>query len=327
MLKKKINNNLKIILCLIVINLMLGCNILKKSNINLTKKQNLIFSNMSDVVTSIQDNNYNSKINKNKVHSINKKIYQKKENTTTLHTNNKNTFWKPTKKESWQIQFTGKIDLDIDADVFDLDLFDTPTKTIQKLHSQGKKVVCYINVGSYENWRPDKDLFLKIILGNDYENWPGEKWLDIRKLKILGPIIEKRLDLCKKKGFDGVDADNVNGYTNKTGFNITYQDQLRYNIWLSNKAHEKGLSIGLKNNENQIEDLLSYYDWGIVENCYKDKFCDKFKLFVLANKTVWQIEYTNNNLNFHKICNNSKKLSFNVIFKNHLLNSWRQICL
>ena len=46
-------------------------------------------------------------------------------------------------------------------------------------------------------------------LGRPLEGWPGERWLDVRALDVLGPIIERRLDLCARKGFDGVEADNV----------------------------------------------------------------------------------------------------------------------
>jgi len=234
--------------------------------------------------------------------------------------------WKPKLDTSWQVQFIGTIDLSVDVGVFDLDLFDTSKQTIKDLHAKNKKVFCYINVGAYEEWRSDKNLFPSSILGNDYAGWPGEKWLDIRKLDIIGPIMEKRLDLCKQKGFDGVEPDNINGYTNKTGFALTYQDQLKYNIWLANEAHKRNLSIGLKNNEEQIKDLLLYYDWALVEDCYADKFCDQFKPFIQANKPVFQVEYTDNGLNFKKLCSDAKKLGFSTILKNRKLDAWLNKC-
>jgi len=78
------------------------------------------------------------------------------------------------------------------------------------------------------------------VLGNDYEGWAGEKWLDIRQISTLAPIMRARLDLCKQKGFDAVEPDNIDGYTNATGFPLTAQDQLDYNIWLANEAHARG---------------------------------------------------------------------------------------
>ncbi len=38
--------------------------------------------------------------------------------------------------------------------------------------------------------------------------------------------MEARLGLATRKGCDGVDLDNVNGYDNDTGFPLTYDDQI-----------------------------------------------------------------------------------------------------
>ena len=58
------------------------------------------------------------------------------------------------------------------------------------------------------------------MLGKNYSGWPGERWVDIRRIKDLSPILTARLDLCAQKGFDGVEMDNVDGYQNKTGFDL-----------------------------------------------------------------------------------------------------------
>ena len=106
----------------------------------------------------------------------------------------------------------------------------TPAKrTVDRIHANGSKAICYISVGSWENWRPDKNRFPESVLGNDYDGWPGERWLDIRKLDVLGPIMGDRMDMCRDKGFDAVEPDNMDGYTNRTGFELTAKDQLRYN--------------------------------------------------------------------------------------------------
>jgi hypothetical protein len=84
------------------------------------------------------------------------------------------------------------------------------------------------------------------VLGSGLEDWPGEKWLDVRQIDTLAPIMRSRLDLCKSKGFDAVEADHVDGYSNSSGFPLSAEDQLRYNRFLASKAHARGLSIGLK---------------------------------------------------------------------------------
>ncbi len=49
------------------------------------------------------------------------------------------------------------------------------------------------------------------MLGKEYEGFPEERWLDIRRIDLLAPILRARIDACRAKGFDGVDPDNLNG--------------------------------------------------------------------------------------------------------------------
>ncbi len=70
--------------------------------------------------------------------------------------------------------------------------------------------------------------------------------MDIRNLSVLGPIMRSRLDMCKNKGFDAVEFDNVDGYTNNSGFPLTASDQIAYNTFLAEEAHKRGMSAFLK---------------------------------------------------------------------------------
>ena len=40
------------------------------------------------------------------------------------------------------------------------------------------------------------------------------------------------MDSCRDKGFDGIEPDNIDGFMNDTGYDLTYKDQLAY-IWLA----------------------------------------------------------------------------------------------
>ena len=44
--------------------------------------------------------------------------------------------------------------------------------------------VCYIDAGTWENWRPDRQRFPDSVLGRA-NGWPGERWLDIRRIDVL----------------------------------------------------------------------------------------------------------------------------------------------
>jgi hypothetical protein len=234
--------------------------------------------------------------------------------------------WRPALNTSWQWQLDGAIDQTVDAQLFDIDLFETEASLVAALHAQGRKVVCYISVGSWEEWRPDADQFPPAVLGNDYEGWPGEKWLDIRQIDQLAPIMRARLDACRAKGFDGIEPDNIEGYANATGFPLTAQDQLTYNIWLADEAHARGLSIGLKNDPDQVAELLPYFDWALTEDCFDQGWCDQLTPFVTAGKAVFAAEYTDTGMTTGQFCPQANALNFNGILKHRELDAWRQAC-
>ncbi len=212
------------------------------------------------------------------------------------------------------------------VDVVDLDLFDADAAIISKLNAAGKKTVCYINVGAWENWRPDKDRFAATSIGKDYDGWPGEKWLDIANQKAIAEIITARLDLCKQKGFWGVEPDNINLHEQDTGFKIARQQQIDYNIWLAAEAHKRGLSIGLKNVPDLLPDLLQHYDWALLEDCFAQRWCNQFKPMLGASKAVIAVEYTDSKINFKAFCNDAKIIGYFPILKKRELGTWSKRC-
>ncbi|MFH1520122.1 MAG: endo alpha-1,4 polygalactosaminidase [Candidatus Micrarchaeota archaeon] len=258
-----------------------------------------------------------------------KDITQTNNSNTTNPTQNLtdlNQIWIPEKNSTFQWQLDGELDTTINATVYDIDLFDNNADDIENLHSKGKKVICYISAGSWENWRDDKDDFPLQIIGKNYDGWDGEKWLDIRRIDLLGPVITKRLDLAKEKGCDGIEPDNIDGYETETGFPITEYDQLEYNIWLANETHKRGMSIGLKNDAMQTTELVGYFDWALTEDCYAENWCEKVKIFSMNGKTVFQVEYTDQGTVLGDFCLESKKNEYVGILKNKELDAWRESC-
>ena len=224
---------------------------------------------------------------------------------------------------SWHIQYSGDMDYSLDVDMYNIDLFDTSAETIKQLQSRGVLVVCYFSAGSYEDWRPDAADFPAETLGKPMEGWEGETWLDIRQISKLQPVMEKRLDMAVAKGCDGVDPDNVNGFENETGFPLTYEDQIAFNTFLAKAAHQRGLLIGLKNDLNQIQDLLPHFDWILNEECFSFDECELLLPFVQAGKPVFVIEY---DLSPQKFCEQANKMNFNALHKNWELDAYQYAC-
>lgn len=229
----------------------------------------------------------------------------------------------PSPGTSWQWQLSGPVDTSIDAQMYDIDLFETSSTVIDKLHRKGVVVICYFSAGTWEDWRDDKDRFPKAVRGKPLDGWPNEKWLDIRQLEILAPIVNARLDLADKKGCDGVEPDNVDGYDNDSGFPLTYHHQLKFNKWLAKQAHARGLSIGLKNDLAQIKDLVGDFDWALNEQCFQYNECEILLPFIQAGKAVFGVEYEGDPKIF---CPRANAMNLDWLFKDIELGARRYTC-
>lgn len=199
-------------------------------------------------------------------------------------------WYRPAVNSSWHWQLRGTVHTGHAVDVYIIDLFDTPPPLIERLHGLGRKVICYFSAGSYELWRPDASHYAAADLGNTLADYPDERWVDIRSARIR-TILAARLELAAAKGCDGVEPDNVDGYRNDSGFPLSAQDQLVFNVWLANAAHRRGLAVALKNDVEQAAELEPYFDFAINESCHRYRECDRLAPFVAAGKPVFNAEY------------------------------------
>lgn len=232
--------------------------------------------------------------------------------------------WQPAAGISWQIQFAGDLDLSLDVDAYDVDGFETSAAQVGQIHAGGARAICYISAGSWEKFRPDKNDFPSGVLGKKLDGWPGERWLDVRKLRKLMPIMTARMqDQCVAKGFDAVDFDNVDGYQNRTGFPLSYADQLAYNTALADRAHELGLAAALKNDLGQIPGLVAKFDLAVNEECFDYNECSALAPFIDARKPVLQIEY---DLPAKRFCPDALSRGFSSLKKRLKLDAFRKAC-
>ncbi|MFI1414489.1 endo alpha-1,4 polygalactosaminidase [Streptomyces sp. NPDC020707] len=230
--------------------------------------------------------------------------------------------WHPRPGTAWQWQLSGTVDTRVDVPVYDIDGFENGPAVVRRLHQSGRKVICYINAGAWESFRPDRDDFPAAVLGRS-DGWNGERWLDIRRRSVLRPIMAARLDMCRAKGFDAVEPDLLDGHTNDTGFPLTAAHQLAYNRMIANLAHERGLAVGLKNDLEQIPDLVGDFDFAVNEQCAQYRECSSLSPFIKAGKAVFHVEYSEPERTF---CPIAKRLGLDSMRKRLDLGRWRSTC-
>ena len=178
--------------------------------------------------------------------------------------------------------------------VYDIDGFDNPASTVTALHARGDHVVCYIEVGAAENYRPDYAELKATGLGKRVPGYPDERYLNIRKAQVLS-IIEARIHMCATKGFDAVEPDIDDSFADPTGFHITESQNVSYDTTLAAYAHSLDMSWALKNGDvpSFATQLLPVVDFALDEQCFQYDTCGAFfPAFGQAGKAVFEVQYS-----------------------------------
>jgi hypothetical protein len=199
----------------------------------------------------------------------------------------------PNEHSTWHLQLQGKVDFSQKRDVFDVDLYSTTAADIAKVKANGGYAIAYMNAGAWQPNKPDSNQYPDSVIGKTpMKGWPEERWLDIRQIEKLRPIIAEKMKLAKDKGFDAVDPDNMDGYTHKEKyFNFNDQDQIRFNKMVAEEAHKAGLAVFLKNADALVPHLAKHFDGSVVEEAFEQKEAVNYQPMRDLHKPVFSVEY------------------------------------
>jgi hypothetical protein len=210
-------------------------------------------------------------------------------------------WWQPTTDRPlhrhWQLSGDFRVPEDVlpNVTVYDLDGELTSAETVAALHALGPEiiVICYFDAGVFEAYRSDADSFPASVIGSPDLGWEDSYWLDIRQRDVLLPIMHNRMVAwCKDKGFDAIEPDETEVWSNDSGFPITLEENTAYNTAIAEMAHSLGLSVGLKGNNSEAALNEPQFDWALTEECWAYEECDNFKSsFLQQNKAVFSVEY------------------------------------
>jgi hypothetical protein len=184
----------------------------------------------------------------------------------------------------WQIgrvtplQRTGKRAVDI----YDIDGFLTTKAQVRAIHTSWQastlphpKAICYLDL-AWEDYRPDASpsprgrSFPAAALGKIYYGYPQERWVDFRQLDALKPMLDQRIAMCARKGFDAVELDDIDSFDppSTTGFHLTPGDAQNFLAYAFNQIHRDGMTGLWKNSPYLSWWGRHYADGAIVEECY-----------------------------------------------------------
>ena len=198
---------------------------------------------------------------------------------------------------------------------------------IDRLKAKGKVVICYLDTGAWESYRPDAALFPAAVIGNS-SGWSGEKWLDIRVASWpqYKALIEARLDLASGPGVTvssltrtirGEQArvcdhfGRPEGLVPRGGPDGTRPRPER-------GAEERDRDHG-RGHDRRVDGNLN-------EECNMYSECDVLSGFIKAGKAVFQVEYTDEGMTYDKTCPPNNTRNFDGLLKTLDLDTWRQPC-
>lgn len=204
----------------------------------------------------------------------------------------------------WQIGATGEEDITYPNGVqlMDVDGFLTTADKVAEMKSNGIYTVCYINTGAWEPYRPDSSDYPEHLKMQIDPDWPDEYFLDVtdvfRPNSVLAEILTKRFQMCKDKGFEALEPDNLQNDENVLGGKITLQQQIDFNGWVADTAHSIGLAVFQKNGPDKIllrdrtgSRMLDKFDGILNEECQQYDECLPLAEYSKIGKLALNVEY------------------------------------
>jgi len=223
--------------------------------------------------------------------------------------------------DTWDWQLTEPVDLSRTVGVLALHPDLVTPEELASLRQNGVRTICYVSIGTLEESARDAAAFPADVIGKTYADWPDERFLDVRRLDILLPIMKTRFEACRNEGFDAVEPDNMDVHDNDSGFPVTADDVVAYVARLSAIAHGLGLKIGQKNAPDLTPDLVGHMDFAVTESCYQDRWCDEMSTYIRAGKPVFDAEYTDRPIDFSKACEAARQQKIAMILKDRDLTA------
>lgn len=214
--------------------------------------------------------------------------------------------WRPPPGASWQWLPSEPVDVTPPVDVYDLPLADTTPATITEIHAQGAHAVCRFPIGIISTRDPHRAGLDPTLLGNPVVGHPDERYLDLRRLDLLRPLLAARVDDCWATGFDGVDATGLDTFftpgPDGVGFPVGLADQVAIAHLVADLAHARGLAVGLHvgataaASDAFVSDVEQVTDFAVVDRCVggvggRPPGCGPFASYPRHGKAVLHVEY------------------------------------
>jgi Glycoside-hydrolase family GH114 len=217
----------------------------------------------------------------------------------------------PAEGARWLAQLDGAVDIEQPAEFFYLDAEQQDAEDLEELHRQGRHYLCYLSVGSFEEFRPDADTFPPATIGKPLADFPRERWIDVRDASVRA-IMARRIERLAALGCDGVPPASLSVHAADTGFDLTLEDALDYARWIAERVHAAGMSVGLSAPESMTAELWPSFDFGLGIGCVAATGCSELEVLRTAQKPVLYVELGDAET-AEELCKSAKILGFEAL--------------
>jgi hypothetical protein len=226
----------------------------------------------------------------------------------------------------WDWQLTQPYDLGVEVELLVIEPTGVTAAEVAALRARGVRPYCYVSIGTWEPWRDDADQFPSSVIGKTVGDWPDEKYIDMGARDTVWPLMKARIDACARKGFVGVEPDNMGAHDNDTGFAFSSADAVEYFREMARHAHGLGLKILQKNADEIVPQLVTLYDGMLVEECFHYDFCEEVLPYAQAGKPVLAVEFIENGGDWDAYCAQAKVYGFHLLLKSYEVTAGGRAC-
>ncbi len=225
---------------------------------------------------------------------------------------------------SWQAQLSGTIDTELDVELFYLDADVAGKPALTDLLVRGRHVVCYLSAGTFEPWRNDADQFPAGVLGDELDQYPDERWLDVRDSVVRG-LMQERIARLRAAGCEGVVPASLNGHEQDRKFGLTAADAVEYAVWLGQELHAQGMSAGLSVPGDLLPALAGAFDWGLAVGCLSTSGCAGYVPVRQRDRAVLLVEFGDEG-DLAEVCAGASARGFDALVKRPNFDAFRLEC-
>lgn len=212
---------------------------------------------------------------------------------------------------TFSVQYNGEFLLR-DRSYHILDLWNYGTNDIKRVVKAGSIPVAYFST-QYEAWRPDAKDLIDYREHSGLDGWRDEDILDPGRMDEWIEVLYRRIDFAQEKGFQAIDADNIDGfyfYHSSKDMNACAE------LWnkLASYARSKDMLVGLKNS-GFLFGKVNNPDFLVTESIYKWNEANTYQRF---GKPIFNTEYSKKE--YKKALSENK---FHTIYKDKMkMDSW-----